>query len=193
MADIRSLGALLDRLTELAGNRNRIEARELVDIAGRRSFGVLIMVPAIISFTPIGVVPGVPTTLAAFVAVVASQVLIGRRKIWLPGFLARRTVSRRTVERAVFIMRPAARVIDWVVHPRLAFLTGEIFLRFAALVCLMVAAIVPPLDFIPFGDVVPWVAISLFGLALVAHDGLLAMLGVATVLTLPWVVARLLL
>lgn len=43
-----------------------------------------------------------------------------------------------------------------------------------ALVCILIALTVPPLELVPFIDMPLWAALAAFALALVAHDGLLA-------------------
>jgi hypothetical protein len=45
-----------------------------------------------------------------------------------------------------------------------------------ALICLLVAAAMPFLELIPFSSSAAGVALSAFGLALVSHDGALALL-----------------
>ena len=72
-------------------------------------------------------------------------------------------------------------MIDKVIRPRLTFLTDRPYSYVIALVCILIALTVPPLEFVPFIDMPLWGAMVAFSLALVAHDGLLAI--VAFVLT----------
>ena len=71
-------------------------------------------------------------------------------------------------------LRPVARAIDRAIRPRLTFLTQRPTSYVIAVVCVMIALTVPPLELVPFVDIPLWAALVAFSLALVAHDGLLA-------------------
>lgn len=46
-------------------------------------------------------------------------------------------------------------------------------------VCILVAISMPPLELVPFANTTTVAALTAFGLALIAHDGLIAVLGLA--------------
>ena len=71
-------------------------------------------------------------------------------------------------------MRPVARVVDKVLRPRLDFLTREPATYGVAATCIVLALMLPILDFVPFTALIPAAAITAFGLALIAHDGAVA-------------------
>ena len=73
-------------------------------------------------------------------------------------------------------MRPVSRFLGKIIWPRFAFLTQGVFARAIGAACAMLALMLPPLEVVPFGATVPSSAITAFGLALVARDGLLASL-----------------
>ena len=85
------------------------------------------------------------------------------------------------MEKAAKTLQPTARVIDRVIKPRLTFLTERPSSYLIALVCILIAFAVPPLEFVPFIDMPLWAALAAFSLALVAHDRVLAI--VAFILT----------
>jgi hypothetical protein len=64
-------------------------------------------------------------------------------------------------------------VVDRVIKPRLSFLTGGLANRLVALVVVLIAFAVPPLELVPFAAALPSLAILAFGLGLIARDGLL--------------------
>lgn len=146
---------------------------------GDRSFGALLFLPAMLEISPLGGVPGVPTFLALLIALVAVQVLLGRDGLWLPGWIERRSVAGEKLCTAVGWLRKPARFIDRHFHDRLTGLTTPPFDRVVALVCLVLAASVPPLELFPFASTVPMAAIALLGLALLFDDGLLVLVGLA--------------
>ena len=144
---------------------------------GDKSFGAMLFLPAILEISPIGGIPGVPTFLALIIALIAGQVLLGRRTLWLPGFVENRTVSGEKLCGAVEWMRGPARFIDRHFHDRMGWLTRPPFDRTVALLCLLLACSVPPLELFPFASTVPMAAIALLGLALLFDDGLLVLAG----------------
>ena len=64
---------ILDRLHETAEKRGKVSVGDIVQALGDRSWGALPFIPALIELSPIGAVPGVPTTLALIIALFAAQ------------------------------------------------------------------------------------------------------------------------
>ena len=168
-----SLGEILDRFDELAQQGTRVAVADLVDAVGTRSYGPFLVVPALIELSPVGGVPGVPTALAAVVVLFAAQMLFGRRRLWMPGWVARRSLGAQRLARLVAAVRPMAQRMDRWFHGRLRALTSGIGLRVAALACIALALLVPPLELFPFASSAPMGAIALIGLALLVRDGVL--------------------
>ncbi len=71
-------------------------------------FGPLLFFPALIELMPIGSIPGVPTFLAVIIVLVAGQVLMGRKQFWIPGFIERRKVRAKRLEKAFSWLRKPA-------------------------------------------------------------------------------------
>ena len=149
---------------------------------GEKALGAFLFLPAILEISPLGGVPGVPSFLAAIIAIVAVQVLIGRHRLWLPGFVERAHVSGSKLCTAVRYLRGPARFIDRFFHDRLRALTTAPFDRIVALVCLALTLTVPPLELIPFATTIPMATIALLGLALLFDDGLLVIAGLTLAL-----------
>lgn len=168
-----SLGDILDCMNALACRDERVAVEDMVDVIGTRSYGPFLVVPALIELSPVGGVPGVPTVLAAVVLLFAAQMLWGRKRLWIPGILARRALAARQINRLVSMGRPVAHRVDRWFHGRLHALTAGVWVRLAALVCVALALLVPPLELFPFASSAPMGAIALFGLALMVRDGLL--------------------
>ncbi|WP_208943485.1 exopolysaccharide biosynthesis protein [Paracidovorax avenae] len=171
-----SLADVLDQMAALAGRAGAVRVEDMVAAFGRRSYGPLLAVPALLELSPVGAVPGVPTALACVVVLFAAQMLVGRRHVWVPGFLARRSLGAARLSRAVRALRPWAERGDRWFHGRLCALTGGVFTRVAAAGCIALACTVPPLELVPFASSAPMSAVAMFGLSVMARDGLL-MLG----------------
>lgn len=171
-----NLEGMLEELRSASDGSGPVSVGELLDTIGRRSFGPFLLVPALIAFTPLGGIPGLPTVLAVVVIVVAGQLLFGMKRFWLPGIMLRRSIERRRLRSSIGYLQPVARAVDKVIRPRLAWLTREPFVHVAAGLCVLVALTVPPLEVVPFAGAVSWAAIAALGLALIAHDGILALI-----------------
>lgn len=167
---------LLGQIEALADRDDRVRLRDLHDLIGVRAFGPLLLVMALVALTPIGAVPALPTALAIAVTLIAGQVVLGRNRLWLPDFVERRHVSSKKLKASVRALSRPARGLDAVVRPRLERLTEPPFDRVVALVCVAIALMIPPLEFVPFGVAPPALALALMGLALTARDGLVVIL-----------------
>jgi hypothetical protein len=169
-----NLEGLLDELAEI-GHGQKISVKHIVDALGRRSFAPLLLFASLIGFTPLGVVPGVPTALAAFIVLTAGQLAIGLPRIWLPKAMLDLDVAGRDLEKAATKLKPFARMVDKFIRPRLTVLTEPPFSFVIGLICVLLAVTVPPLELVPLVDIPLWAAIVVFSLALFAHDGVLAL------------------
>ena len=175
---VQNLSRLLSELKQ-AARKKEVTLRDLRDAIGRRAFAPMLLVTSLIGFTPLGGIPGVPSTLAMIVILIGSQIAIGRDTIWAPRSLLDLQVDPRKVQRAVRALKPLARRVDFVVRPRLEFLTAPPWSLAIVALCLLLALSVPPLEFIPFVDWPLWGAMAAFSLSLFAHDGLLAIVALA--------------
>lgn len=183
---VTNLEQLLDRITEAARGHDRVSLGGILEMVGRRSFGPLLLFGGLIALSPvIGDTPGVPTTVGIFVLLITGQLLFGREYVWLPRWLLKRSVARDTLCKALGWLRMPARYVDRLLRPRLTALTHTVGMYVIASVCVVIAAAMPVMEVVPFVANGAGAALTAFGLALVAHDGLLAIFAFAfTALTL---------
>lgn len=176
--DPHSIGDILDGLEELADKQEKVSLGDAVEAFGNRSYGPFLLVPALIEMSPIGGIPGLPTVLAAIIILFAVQMVWGRKHIWLPGFLANRSITAEKVKKATDKLRGTARFFDRWFHGRLPALTTGPFVRVAAVGSILLALTVPPLELLPFASTAPMAAIAAFGLALLVRDGVLMIVAI---------------
>lgn len=177
----KSVGEILDRIDEIAEDGN-VSLGHVAETLGNRAHGPFLMIPAMIDVSPVGSIPGLPTVLAVVIVITAAQLLFGRKHLWLPGFLARRSISPEKARKATGKFRGIARFLDRWFHGRLPALTKGPFVRVAAALVILLACTVPPLELFPLATTAPMAAIAAFGLALLVRDGLLML--VASVLAI---------
>lgn len=181
MADKKKdLSDILNTLQDLSEDNGDVSVGDVVESLGTRSIGPLITLPALLVLTPLGGIPSVPTLMAVIVALFAVQIVMQRNHLWLPDALERRSVSSDRVRKSVEKIRPAARWIDRHFGNRLKSLVEQPAPAIAACIVLLLSALVPPSEVIPFAAMVPMGAIALLGFALTLEDGLLMLLGLGT-------------
>lgn len=183
MDDRNEGSTLMDLITSLERmeqDAKRVSVDDVVHAVGRRSFGPLLLVTGLIVLTPIvGDIPGMPTLMALLVLLVSGQLLAGRETFWLPNWMLKRSISRTSFDKGIYYIKKPARWIDGLLRVRLPWLTGYIGIRVTALVCLLIALAMPPMEFIPFSANGAGLALTLLGLGLVARDGAALLLGFA--------------
>jgi len=180
MADERtptSVGELLDRIEHVAHHEQPVSLGGILDEIGHRSFGPMLLVPGLVMLAPvIGDIPGVPVLMGLVVILTAGQLLFRRDHIWLPAWLLDRSVSPAKVRKTLKWTRPVARFTDRWTRRRLPGLVGARGALVVAVSCVAVALTTPALELVPFSANFAGLAITLFGLALIAHDGLLGLI-----------------
>jgi len=184
-----TLTDVLDDIVEKADNDDTPESltlREILDSVGRRSYGPLLLVIGLFAISPATIVPGMTWLAAALTLVVAGQMALGLKRIWLPKSALDASIKREHVHAGVDKMRGVAKGIDRLLKPRLRFLSGPPFVNLIALLCLGAALVTFPLGLIPFAPLAPGVAVVAFGLGMTARDGLWLLIGSAFVAGAFW-------
>jgi hypothetical protein len=145
---------------------------EIVAALKDRGFGIL----AILFALPNAVIPGLSFILGAPVLLLALQLAAGRSEVWLPSFLARRTIP------AAMFQKMAARSVSFLIwlerclRPRWMWLVSRSSERLLGLYIAIVAAFL--MTPVPFGNALPALGISLIWAGLIEKDGKAAAIGI---------------
>lgn len=175
-AQDKSLQALLQRVRRSTnGNTAEVSLENVLEALGSRAYAPLLVVLGLVIVSPVGDIPGASAFLGLVVALVATQFLLHRRHLWLPGWMLRRTVGARLVDRSIGWLEKPARFVDRHLQPRLRALTGRIGRHVIAISCLLAALMLVPLEFMPGASTVIGTALVAFGMALATDDGLAAL------------------
>lgn len=189
----RNLQQLLEKLDGAATDREKVSIAVMMEAVGTRSFGPLLLIAGIILTSPLSGIPGMPTTMSVFVLLIAVQLLIHKDHFWLPQWLLRRSIDSGKLHKATRVVQRPARFIDRWTGPRLTFFSGAVGVHLIALFCVLMAFGTPALEVVPFSATLVGAAISIFGLSLIARDGLLSLIAlVVSSLTLGFMVYRVL-
>jgi hypothetical protein len=178
LADITTLQQLVDRLDN-AATGERVDVECMMKAVGRSSFGALLLLGGMVTLSPLDIVPGIPTLIAVAVLIVCAQLLAGRRQFWLPAWVLRRSISRQRFRRALTWLHKPARFGDRLVRPRLTVLATDAAVKVIAVGCIVVALAMPVMEVVPLSANLAGIALTAFGLAVIAHDGLLALVAFA--------------
>jgi len=141
---------------------------EVLDKAGDRGYGFLLILLAIPAFIPI-LPPGTSGVLGALMSIVALQMLFGLKQPWFPKRWRNKVLSPKVVQalqtRGVAILRQ----IERVSHPRgRRFTRNGVILRLSALVVIGLALVLS--SPMPFMNTLPALGVLLIGVGLANHD-----------------------
>lgn len=190
------------RLAELfdlagqAGEGDQVSVGEVLDALAHRSYGPLILLPALVSVLPvIGALPGVTWTTSAICLFVSVQFLMQRKSLWMPGALRGLHFSQSAFEKGVDKARPWLSRLDGFTHRRLRLLLHPPAPFFIAILCVALSLAMFVYSLVPGGVVIPAAALILIAIGLTTHDGILivvgAVLGSAAVSATGWLINRL--
>lgn len=158
----------------LAGSdEERILISRLVEAFADRAFGALMFIFALPNVIPMP--PGTSAILGFPLVVIAAQLAVGRKTLWLPQAVMQRTIRTVDLQRIHNVTGRYVRWIERLLSPRLTFFFGPVGDRVIGAICLLMAIILflP----IPLGNMMPALAIACFSLALLERDGLMALIG----------------
>ncbi|UXX82448.1 exopolysaccharide biosynthesis protein [Roseovarius pelagicus] len=167
---------MMEDIAELSDENGKVVLRDLIEALGHRGFGPLFFIVAVIELTPVGGIPGVPTTLAVIISLIAVQILIGRKHLWMPDLIGNIALPKQKLDAGADKLKPIARRIDALLGSHLAYLTGETGQKVGAIAVVLLCLPVPLLELVPFATSIPMGAIALIGLAIAAGDGVLMLI-----------------
>lgn len=162
----RPLSRVIVELSQTAGERVSME--ELTTALSDRSFAALIILFAAPNLLPLP--PGSSTIFGIPLILIASQLLIGRSRLWLPRWLRERSLDGPTFSRIAVGIEPILRRIEKLARPRYWPMPRVVAERFVGIVVLLMALVL--IFPIPFGNWTPAVAAILVSLGLSERDGL---------------------
>ncbi|MGC6455724.1 MAG: exopolysaccharide biosynthesis protein [Coraliomargaritaceae bacterium] len=149
---------------------------ELCEALGEKGFGLLLVILSLPSALPLPA-PGYSTPFGIALALLALQMLTGRRSLWLPRKLYQLRIEPKLASKMIQTASRFLRSIERWIQPRQAWIrsrAGQAAL--AGLVLIMSALMILP---IPLTNTLPAMVIFLIGVGLSEEDGLLALLAFA--------------
>lgn len=177
----KSAARLSDRLNAFAQglSTERVDVSTILNVVGRRSAGGVLLVFSVPLMLPVPL-PGIAVVFGVPLIVISTQLLLGRRRIWLPAWLARKSIARTEFITLVERARPILHRLELLVRPRVSWFADDWTIAPIGAICLLLAVIITlP---VPFGHMLPGAAISILALGLLERDGLVVGLGLIVAL-----------
>lgn len=169
----RPLSDMVRELTQIEAPT--ITLGELVDSLGASALAGLLLVFGLACALPLP--PGSTTVFGLPLVLLAPQLLWDTPGPWLPRRLRERPIATASLK------PPLTRIIPWLKRmealsrPRLGFVVDGPGRRLMGLICTVFALVlILP---IPLGNMLPAATVSVFSLALIQRDGVIAMAGYA--------------
>lgn len=190
-SDEGAIGQLVEDLKTHADRGEQVSIGLIQRIAGQRAAGPVLLLPALVVVSPLSAIPGLPTLVGLNTILVAGQLVLGRDQLWLPQWLTKREVPAKYGDKLLKFLGRLGRAADRVVKPRASSVTGPIFRRLGAGICVAVACVMPVMELIPFTSTWAASVIAVYALAITARDGFLALAWCAFVvilLSLAWLI-----
>jgi hypothetical protein len=164
----RSLAEGLREMLENASG-DRVLMRQFFECFREKGFGILLMMFALPSALPVPA-PGYSIPFGIILALLAGQLILGRKIPWLPEWMLRISFKRSFMEKMVpagiaFLTRT-----ETLVRPRFQWFSGRLLQLLSALLVIVMALfmMIP----IPGTNTAPAMVIFLIGLGLSQNDGL---------------------
>ncbi|MEQ8267351.1 MAG: exopolysaccharide biosynthesis protein [Parvibaculum sp.] len=160
------------------GTRKKPDGSSFGDVLqslGDRSFGWGFILVGFMNMLPLP--PGTNMVLGLPVLFFATQMMLGRETLWLPGFITNRVIARRHWRAGALSALPIARPLSRLTRVRmLNMFQGRAERPLGLLLLVTGVVLCMPL---PLTGWLPAISIFVTGLGLVEHDGAIVGLGIA--------------
>ena len=154
---------------------------EIVTRLGDRAFGLAILLFALPNTIPVGI-PGISSICAVPIMLFAIQLMLGKQRLWMPRWLASRSVPAAAFNNMIRASLPRLKKIEHYIKPRMDVFTTDMFEKKVGLMVFILAAIIflP----IPLGNFIPAICMCIMAMGLLNKDGGFVIVGiVAGILT----------
>lgn len=165
-----SLGKTLQELLKV-DDENGISISEVARAVGEKGFGLLLIVLSLPSALPVPA-PGYSTPFGLVMALIALQMIRGRRAVWLPQKIGTIRINPKLADKMIGSASRFLSKIERYIRPRQKWIRGRTGQASLALVVLIMACLM--MLPIPLTNTFPAMVIFMIGVGLSEEDGLLA-------------------
>lgn len=166
---------ILMELIENKDLRGDLTYQYILQTLGNRVFGIAILFFALPSILPFSAIPGVAVFFSFPIVILALEMILGRKSLWLPRRFTQKTISHTTITKVISAILPYVIQLEGLSKPRLAFMTcrpmeiiNGITILFLALLLML------PL---PFSNFIFGALLVIFSMGMIEKDGFLVFIG----------------
>lgn len=179
-----ALSDILDEL-ERSISGEEISVEDVVDTLGHSSFAGLMLAFSLVSTSPAGAIPGITAVVAALVFILVAQMMVGRKSVWLPGFVTRRRLSAEKLCTGIRWLRRPVRFVERFLKPRLTWLFHRPWMWLPLTLVMALTLLMPFMEIVPTSGSIASAVIALFAASLLTRDGVLALVSLGLLAILP--------
>lgn len=148
---------------------DEVHLRDLFNEMGDRAFGPTLLICALPEALPLPIA-GISALVAIPLLLVSGQLVLGFQQPWLPDWLLEQPFKREHCEQVISGAIPLLEKLEYFFEPRWSFFTSPEAERCVGVILLILGFIIAlP---IPFGNMLPAIAIVMICLGLIEKDGL---------------------
>ncbi|WP_422027007.1 exopolysaccharide biosynthesis protein [Roseovarius sp.] len=179
--------ALSDLLDELEGTveGESVRVEDVIEALGHSSFASLMLVFSLICTSPASAIPGVTALLALMVFILVAQMMVGRKSLWLPGFITRRRLSSEKLCKGIKWLRKPVRFVERFLKPRFTWFFHRPWIWVPLILVMALTLFMPFMEFVPTSGSIASGVIALFAASLLTRDGVLALLSLPLLAVIP--------
>ena len=167
-----TISEVLDEIADTADG-DRVSVEEVFEAFGRRAYGPLLFVIGLLSFSPVGAIPGASILFGSLVIVLMVQYVIKDSPPWVPDWILRQDTDSDRAAKAVEKIKPYMERVEKIVRPRMEQLSEPPWTYAVAVMAILMGACMFPLALVPWGVMAPSLVLAVFGLGMMSSDGLL--------------------
>lgn len=154
---------------------DRVTLTNILELAGERTFGFLLVLLALPSALPIPA-PGYSAPFGLVIILVSAQMILGLHRPWFPGKVRSSSLSRRQAQGLLKAGLPWLQRLETLSKPRLSFISntqvGRILIGLV-IILMGIFMMIP----IPGTNTVPAMIVFILGFSLIEEDGFISLVG----------------
>src|SRR5215471_9582813 len=152
----------------------RVTFGEILANLRQRAFGFAMLIFSLPCALPMP--PGIPTVCGAALAIIALNLIVLRRKLWLPRAITDKSIARTDLRRVVDRMLPLLERLERICRPRFQTFAAPPARVLVGVVVLVLGVImILPIPFI--GNIPPAVAAAVIAIGITERDGVVVLVG----------------
>lgn len=177
MTSSQPVKSVLEDAQDTTREQDDPDLKSLLEAFGDRSFGPVLLLLALIALSPIGGIPLVPSIIGGTIILFSVQMVFGRNHPWLPEALHKVSIPPDKLDAFVDKASGPLTLADKIFEKRWQFFLTKASKLLTAIIVTALAALMVPLEVIPFAVMGPAMAIAILAAALIARDGLVMAMG----------------